>query len=81
MMVPMNDTRPIIPTTIKNDVNVITTLIFLPAKINSFSESQRINPFFLLMFQACHPCAGLSGGRDLWLRRVSQGFRCASPPA
>ena len=46
MMVPMNDTRPIIPTTIKNDVNVITTLIFLPVKINSFSESQRINPFF-----------------------------------
>ncbi len=31
--------------------------------------------------QPCHPCAGLSAGWDLWLRRVSHGFRCASPPA
>ena len=32
----------------------------------------------LLMFQPCHPCAGLSDGGDLWLRRVSQVCRRGS---
>jgi len=50
---------------------------FCPQRYTNFLRGRALI-HILLMFQPCHPCAGLSDGGDLWLRRVSQVCRRGS---